>query len=162
MGGAVSHPGLPGTGVSFLPVTLDTSRGLQKLAKEKVQRIGFALARHYWLRQKRTGDSHSAVPASANYPLLCPAALLLAGTLTWRRYALRISSRGWAEQKTKITGWFRNLVIVSAGPKGLRAESARAVTGRRCPHSGVGEDFLGHRPSPLTKTGVTRERKVVD
>ena len=24
------------------------------------------------------------------------------------------------------------------GPKGLRAESARAVTGRRCPHSGVG------------------------
>ena len=42
------------------------------------------------------------------------------------------------------------------------AESARAVTGRRCPHSGVGEDFLGHRPGPLTKTGVTRERKVVD
>ena len=49
-----------------------------------------------------------------------------------------------------------------AGPKGPCAESARAVTGRRCPHSGVGEDFLGHRPSPLTKTGVTRERKVVD
>ena len=23
-----------------------------------------------------------------------------------------------------------------------RAESARAVTGRRCPHSGEGEDFL--------------------
>ena len=32
-----------------------------------------------------------------------------------------------------------------AGPKGLRAESARAVTGRRCPHSGVGEDFLACR-----------------
>ena len=29
-----------------------------------------------------------------------------------------------------------------AGPKGLRAGSARAVTGRRCPHSGEGEDFL--------------------
>ena len=28
------------------------------------------------------------------------------------------------------------------GPEGLRAESARAVTGRRCPHSGEGEDFL--------------------
>ena len=39
-----------------------------------------------------------------------------------------------------------------AGPKGLCAESARAVTGRRCPHSGVGEDFLGHRPGPLTKS----------
>ena len=43
-----------------------------------------------------------------------------------------------------------------------RAESVRAVTGRRCPHSGVGEDFLVHRPGPLTKTGVTRERKVVE
>ena len=43
-----------------------------------------------------------------------------------------------------------------------RAESARAVTGRRCPHSGVGEDFLVHQPGPLTKTGVTQERKVVD
>ena len=26
------------------------------------------------------------------------------------------------------------------------AESGRAVTGRRCPHSGVGEDFLVCRP----------------
>ena len=28
----------------------------------------------------------------------------------------------------------------------LRAESARAVTGRQCPHGGVGEDFLARRP----------------
>ena len=48
------------------------------------------------------------------------------------------------------------------GPSGPRAKSARTVTGRRCPHSGVGEEFLVHRPGPLTKTGVTRERKVVD
>ena len=33
-----------------------------------------------------------------------------------------------------------------AGPKGLHAESARAVTGRRCPHSGQGEDFLTRQP----------------
>ena len=33
-----------------------------------------------------------------------------------------------------------------AGPKGLRAESARAFTGRRCPHSGKGEDFLTGQP----------------
>ena len=33
-----------------------------------------------------------------------------------------------------------------AGPKGLHAESARAVTGRRCPHSGEGEDFLSCQP----------------
>ena len=54
--------------------------------------------------------------------------------------------------------WNREL----SSPKGLRAESARAVTGRRCPHSGVGEDFLVSRPGLLTKTGVTREWKVVD
>ena len=30
--------------------------------------------------------------------------------------------------------------------KGLPAESARAVTGRRCPHSGRGEDFLSRQP----------------
>ena len=47
------------------------------------------------------------------------------------------------------------------GPKGLRAESARAVTGRRCPHSGEGEDFLKCRPGFFfTKTAVTREQKV--
>ena len=33
-----------------------------------------------------------------------------------------------------------------ASPKGLRAESARAVTGRRCPHSGEGEDFMTRQP----------------
>ena len=47
-----------------------------------------------------------------------------------------------------------------AGPKGLRAESARAVTGRRCPHSGRGEDFLMGQPDFFTETAVTPERKV--
>ena len=45
-------------------------------------------------------------------------------------------------------------------PKGLRAESARAVTGRRCPHSGKGEDFLTGQPDFFTETAVTPERKV--
>ena len=41
-----------------------------------------------------------------------------------------------------------------------RAESARAVTGRRCPHSGVGEDFLVRRPFFfLPKTAFFRRRK---
>ena len=35
----------------------------------------------------------------------------------------------------------------------LRAESARAVTGRRCPHSGVGEDFLVRRPGSPHENG---------
>ena len=42
-----------------------------------------------------------------------------------------------------------------------RAESARAVTGRRYPHSGEGEDFLTGQPVFFfTKTAVTLERKV--
>ena len=44
----------------------------------------------------------------------------------------------------------------------LRAESARAVIGRRWPHSGEGEDFLTHQPGFFffTKTAVAREQKV--
>ena len=40
-----------------------------------------------------------------------------------------------------------------AGPKGLRVESARAVTGRRCPHIGEGEDFLTRRLSFFYENG---------
>ena len=47
-----------------------------------------------------------------------------------------------------------------AGPKGLRAESARAVTGRRCPHSEKGEGFLTGQPDFFTERAVTPERKV--
>ena len=42
----------------------------------------------------------------------------------------------------------------------LRAESARAFTGRRCPHSGRGEDFLTGQQIFFTETAVTPERKV--
>ena len=41
-----------------------------------------------------------------------------------------------------------------------RAESARAVTGRRCPHSGRGEDVLSRQPDFFTETAVTPEQKV--
>ena len=37
-------------------------------------------------------------------------------------------------------------MLSSPRPKGLCAESARAVTCRQCPHSGEGEDFLAHQP----------------
>ena len=43
---------------------------------------------------------------------------------------------------------------------GLRAESARAFTGRRNSHSGTGEDFLTGQPNFFTETAVTPERKV--
>ena len=42
----------------------------------------------------------------------------------------------------------------------LRAESARAVTGIWCPHSGKGEDFLTGQLNLFTETAVTPERKV--
>ena len=45
-----------------------------------------------------------------------------------------------------VNDFIENLIfatkLLSSPRKGLRAESARAVTGRQCPHSGVGEDFL--------------------
>ena len=40
------------------------------------------------------------------------------------------------------------------------AESARAVTGSRCPHNGKGEDFLSRQRDFFTETAVTPERKV--
>ena len=41
------------------------------------------------------------------------------------------------------------------------AESARAVTGRRCPHSGRGEDFFdGSAGFFFSETAVTPEQKV--
>ena len=47
-----------------------------------------------------------------------------------------------------------------AGPKGLRAESARAFTGKRNSYSGRGEDFLSRQPDFFTETAVTSEQKV--
>ena len=52
------------------------------------------------------------------------------------------------------------IIIKRAGPKGLRAESARAFTGRRNSYSGRGEDFLSRQPNFFTETAVTPERKV--
>ena len=40
------------------------------------------------------------------------------------------------------------------------AESARAVNGRRCPHSGKGDDSLTGQLNFFTETAVTPERKV--
>ena len=47
-----------------------------------------------------------------------------------------------------------------AGPKGMRAESARAFTDRRNSHSGRGEDFLSRQPNFFYGKAVTPERKV--
>ena len=60
----------------------------------------------------------------------------------------------------QISIWLSSPRAGRAGPKGLRAESARAVTGRRYPHSGKGEDFLTGQPDFFTVTAVTPERKV--
>ena len=44
--------------------------------------------------------------------------------------------------------------------RALRAERARAFTGRQNSHSGRGEDFLSRQPNFFTETAVTPERKV--
>ena len=44
--------------------------------------------------------------------------------------------------------------------QGLRAESTKAVTGRQCPHSREGEDFLTSGPSFFYETAITWEQKV--
>ena len=51
----------------------------------------------------------------------------------------------------------RILIQPARGPEGLCAESARAVAGRLCPHSGEGEDFLMGQLNFLKKTAVTPE-----
>ena len=78
-------------------------------------------------------------------------------------YILRTQVRLLATQLTDL-GPFSRLY-----PKGLRAESARAVTGRWCPQqcSGEGEDFLTgqltfwtNQLNFFTETAVALERKV--
>ena len=46
-----------------------------------------------------------------------------------------------------------------SSPRAMRAESARAVTGRRCPHSGEGKDFFMGQQIFFTKTAISPERK---
>ena len=65
------------------------------------------------------------------------------------------------KKKKKVRGGLKSYTLSKrTGLKGLRAESARAVTGRWCPHSGRGEDFLSPQQDFFTETAVTPERKV--
>ena len=68
------------------------------------------------------------------------------------------------------TGQIQNISYLSsprakrAGPKGLRAESAGAFTGRRNSHSGRGEDFLSRQPNFFYGNSCnfgTESRKIV-
>ena len=56
--------------------------------------------------------------------------------------------------------WFCINITVRKHLSSPRAESARAFTGRRCPHSGRGKDFLSRQPDFFTETAVTPEQKV--
>ena len=51
-------------------------------------------------------------------------------------------------------------LVIKPAP-GLRAESARAFTGRRNSYSGRGEDFLTGQPDFFTETAVTESQKMV-
>ena len=78
-------------------------------------------------------------------------------------FTLKGSSLGWSHCFNVLyhpSRLVRTRVICSWSSSSLRAESARAVTGRRCPHSGKGEDFLMGQLNFFTETAVTPERKV--
>ena len=74
--------------------------------------------------------------------------------------------QGWGEGDTLLT-----ISIIGRGgggpanyPKGLRAESARAFTGRRNSYSGRGEDFLSRQPNFFYGNSCnsgTESRKIV-
>ena len=64
----------------------------------------------------------------------------------WFPCCLQVKMRSVLTSSFVSLKWFSSPHAKRAGPKGLRAESARAVTGRRCPHSGEGEDFLSRQP----------------
>ena len=61
-----------------------------------------------------------------------------------------------AQSKTNITEIYtrKNLTELIFYPSGPRAESARAVTGRRCPHSVKGEDFLQSHKNPVRASAM--------
>ena len=50
-----------------------------------------------------------------------------------------------------------DLVRFKTSMSNLSSPRARAVTGRRCPHSGRGEDFISCQPDFFTETAVTSE-----
>ena len=70
----------------------------------------------------------------------CSPFIILVGFLTvLRKGQLQLQI---CAQITIFFGYLSSPRAKRAGPKGPRAESARAVTGRRNSHSGRGEDFL--------------------
>ena len=66
------------------------------------------------------------------------------------------------ESKLRLQS-YENQIGIGELLSSLRAESARAVTSRRCPHSGVGKDFLERRPGLPHENGRnsgTKSRKL--
>ena len=57
--------------------------------------------------------------------------------------------------RLEVTIYFNIMILYNIIQPALRAESARAVTGRRNSYSGRGEDFLSRQPDFFTETAVT-------
>jgi len=65
---------------------------------------------------------------------------------------------------TVVTGASKKEVIIFRDKQTNTAESARAVTGTQCPHSGEGEGFLTRQPDFFYENGCnlgTESRKIV-
>ena len=87
--------------------------------------------------------------------------LMIISTVDWVTLLVaRAASVSFRPKISLFSLCFGAATILFSATCGLRAESARAVTGRRNSHSGRGEDFLTGQPDFFTETAVTPERKV--
>ena len=99
-----------------------------------------------------SGEDSSGVPVED----LHSAAELLTRALNIREKYMRVSHQEFPANVERYNIYTSSQYLSSP----LRAESARAFTGRRNSYSGRGEDFLTGQPDFFTETAVTPERKV--
>ena len=99
-----------------------------------------------------SGEDSSGVPVED----LHSAAELLTRALNIREKYMRVSHQEFPANVERYNIYTSSQYLSSP----MRAESARAFTGRRNSYSGRGEDFLSRLPNFFTETAVTPERKV--
>ena len=122
------------------------------------------LQREYFLQQKRWDKSFKAngrrigvVGTGASAVQAVPLLALHSGLLQWGEGG----SEGMSEtcSNCEIFNTGRSMELISANLT-LFLTVLSCVEDKRCPHSGVGRDFFLRRRVTLTKTAVTRKRKV--
>ena len=93
----------------------------------------------------------------------CASSEFLLGWMSSRTLNSDVASLhcGWEDVGLDLFLWLKKIRTncIYQARAGPRAESARAFTGRRCPHSGKGEDFLTGQLNFFYGTAVTPDGK---